>query len=250
MSLVSIIMPYYKKKEFIYDSIKSILSQSYKEFEIIIVDDELSLESKLILNKILKKDKRIKIIKNSNNIGAGETRNNGIKFSKGEYIAFCDCDDLWKKNKLEKQINFMKLKKINFSHTAYEIIDEKNNIISSRSASKFITFKELEKSCNIGLSTVIFKKKIFDNFYFKFPKLKTKEDYVLWLKFSKNGIDLIGLDEKLSSWKKCRNSLSSNVGQKLIDGFKVYNIYLKYNKVKSFIYLLILSFNYMFKKLK
>ena len=250
MSLVSIIMPYYKKNEFVMDSVDSILNQSYEKFEIIIVNDELSSESKLVLKKILKKDERIKIIENHKNIGAGETRNNGIKFSKGEYIAFCDCDDLWKKDKLEKQISFMKLENIDFSHTAYEIIDEKDNKIGLRNINKFITFKELEKSCDIGLSTVILKRKIFDDIYFKFPKLKTKEDYVLWLKFSKNGVGLIGLDEKLTLWRKCRNSLSSNVIQKLIDGFKVYNIYLKYNKAHSFINLLILSFNFMLKKFK
>lgn len=250
MSLVSIIMPYYQKKEFINDSIDSILNQSYEKFEIIIVNDELSFDSKLVLKEILKKDKRIKVIENDGNIGAGQTRNNGIKFSKGEYIAFCDCDDLWKKDKLEKQINFMKLENINFSHTAYEIIDEKNNKIGLRNIKKFITFKELEKSCDIGLSTVILKKKIFDNIYFKFPKLKTKEDYVLWLKFSKNGVDLVGLNEKLTLWRKSSNSLSSNIVQKLIDGFKVYNTYLKYNKVHSFVNLLILSFNFMLKKLK
>ena len=250
MSLVSIIMPYYKKREFIEYSIDSILNQSYDKFEVIIVDDELSPESKLILKKMLEKDKRIHVIENQENIGAGEARNNGIKFSRGEYIAFCDCDDLWKKDKLEKQINFMKLENINFSHTAYDIIDEKNNKIGLRNTKKFTTFKELKKSCNIGLSTVIFEKKIFDNNYFKFPTLKTKEDYVLWLKFSKNGIDLIGLEEKLTLWRKCKNSLSSNVVQKFIDGFRVYNTYMEYNKVQSFFNLIVLSLNYMFKKFR
>ena len=108
MSLISVIIPYFKKKEFIYDTLESIINQSYSNIEIIIIDDELSSESKEILNKASNLDKRIKLIFNDKNIGAGQARNKGIEYSKGDYIAFCDSDDLWKKDKLRKQLNFMK----------------------------------------------------------------------------------------------------------------------------------------------
>ena len=78
---------------------------------------------------------------------------------------------------------------------------------------------------------------------YRFANLKTKEDYVLWLKLAKDGILLNGLNENLVSWRKNQNSLSSSVSQKIIDGFKVYNSYLKFNIFKSIIYLLILSIN-------
>ena len=169
MKLVSVIMPYFKKKKFISESISSILSQTYENLEIILIDDELSLESKNLLNDISKSDKRIKLISNYSNLGAGFSRNNAIQNSNGNYIAFCDCDDVWKENKLERQINFMEKNDYNFTFTAYQIINEIGEIIGSRNVKKKISFKELIKSCVIGLSSVIIKK-IFlmrKKFYFQ-----------------------------------------------------------------------------------
>ena len=108
MSLVSIIIPYFHKKNFINNSINSILNQTYQNFEIILVNDEESLETKKFLENISKEDLRIKLINNDKNLGAGESRNKAINYTKGEYIAFCDSDDLWKPKKLEIQLNFMK----------------------------------------------------------------------------------------------------------------------------------------------
>ena len=243
MSLVSVLMPYYKKKPFIESSIQSILNQTYQNFEIIVIDDELSDESSEVLKKISTLDKRIIIIKNKNNQGAGETRNFGIKIASGEYIAFCDCDDLWKKTKLDQQIKFMKNLEIDFCFTAYEVINEQESKIGLRPAQNKLNFDDLIKSCDIGLSTVILKKDLFSNPNYRFANLKTKEDYVLWLKLAKDGILLNGLDENLVSWRKNKNSLSSSVTQKIIDGFRVYNSYLKFNIFKSIICLLILSIN-------
>ena len=98
-------------------------------------------------------------------------------------------------------------------------------------AQKKITFTELLSDCNIGLSTVMLEKKLIDN-NCQFPILKTKEDFVLWLKISKK-TDLYGMDIPLVKWRKLSNSLSSNSFQKLIDGFKVYNRYMKFSLIKS-----------------
>ena len=102
MHKVSIIMPYYRKKKFFSKSIKSILNQSYKNFEIIIIYDDLNLDELNYLKIFEKKYKNIRILINSFNLGAGASRNRGIKIASGKYIAFCDCDDLWKKKKIGK----------------------------------------------------------------------------------------------------------------------------------------------------
>ena len=245
MSLVSIIMPYYKKKAFIESSIQSILCQSYQNFQIIVVDDELSEESSKILKKIASLDKRINVRINKINQGAGVSRNLAIENASGEYIAFCDCDDLWKDTKLDEQIKFMKKKNIDFSFTAYEVINENKDKIGFRTAKDILCFNDLVKSCDIGLSTVVFKKKLFNNPYYRFANLKTKEDYVLWLKLAKDGILLNGLNQNLACWRKNKQSLSSSISQKIFDGYRVYNSYLKFNTFKSIIYLLILSINSM-----
>ncbi len=248
MSFVSIIMPYYKKNFYIEETINSIINQSYQKFEIILIDDELSIESSEVLKKIKKKDERIKIINNKNNLGAGESRNVGIKLAQGEYIAFCDCDDLWNRDKLKDQLYFMKNLNIDFSFTSYEIINEDGKMIGHRDATYTLTFEKLLLSCDIGLSTVICKKKLFDNENYFFPKIKTKEDFVVWLKLLKDGVEVKGLDKNLTSWRKLNNSLSSSSLQKIFDGYKVYRYYLKFNIIKSFMHLFLLSINYLIKR--
>jgi teichuronic acid biosynthesis glycosyltransferase TuaG len=246
MPLVSVIMPYYKKESFIKKSVLSIIRQSFKNFEIIIIDDELSNSSQKILKEINKIDKRIKILKNSKNLGAGLSRNKGIKVSRGKYIAFCDCDDLWSKAKLQYQIKFMQKKKIEFCYTAYGIIDKMGNRIGLRKANNKINFESLVKSCDIGLSSVILKKRILKNL--NFAETKTKEDYILWLKLAQRGVSMYGLNKKLYLWRKLDYSLSSSSIQKILDGYRVYRTYLKYNIFRSFLCLFILSFNSLLKR--
>ena len=245
-NLVSIIIPYYKKKEYILKTINSILNQSYSQFEIIIIYDDENLSDLNYLDKLFKSEKKIKIIKNSRNIGAGFSRNKGIENAKGDFIAFIDADDIWKKNKLENQINFMIKEKLEFSHTSYEIIDKNDKVLGKRISRNFIKVDDLIKSCDIGLSTVIFRKKIIDD-QTKFPNLKTKEDFVLWIKILQKNIFISSLNETLTSWRKIDNSLSSSIIQKLSDAFKVYNYYMKFNFFKSCYYVICLSINFLRK---
>ena len=238
-------MPYYKKEFYVDQSINSILNQTYKNFEIILINDDV--ENKNFIDKYGKLDRRIKLVYNDKNLGAGLSRNKGITISKGEYIAFCDCDDLWRENKLELQLNFMKKFNLSFSFTSYDIIDANNNFIKNRKAPEFIDFKRLRNSCDIGLSTVMIKKNIFDNAEYQFANLKTKEDYVLWMKLAKDKITIKSLNKNLTSWRKSKNSLSSSPIQKLIDGYRVYRIYLKYSRLKSLYCLIVLSINFILK---
>ena len=244
--LVSIIIPYYKKKEYILKTVNSVLSQSYTYFEIIIVYDDVNLSDFNYLEKLFKSDEKIKIIKNFQTIGAGLSRNKGMDNAKGEFIAFLDADDIWKKYKLENQIKFMKDKNLKFSHTSYEIIDKKDKVLGKRVSKNFEKVDDLIMSCDIGLSTVILKKEIIDN-YTKFPNLKTKEDFVLWIKILQKNIVIGFLKETLTSWRKLDNSLSSSFTQKIKDAFKVYNYYMKFNLIKSFYYVIWLSINFLKK---
>ena len=248
MDLISVIIPYYKKKEYIISSINSVLNQTYKNLEIIIIYDDLNKEDLNLLKKIKKKDNRIKIYINKKNLGAGRSRNKGIKLSKGIFVAFLDSDDLWKKNKLKKQIFFMKKNGINASHTSYTIINSNNKIIGSRNA-KDMSYKQLLKSCDIGLSTVVLKKEIITS-KIKFANIKTKEDYVLWLKITFNNNKIFALNDNLTKWRKLEDSLSSSRLQKIYDGYLVYRKYMNFNLLKSFGFLMLLSFNYFLKEIK
>jgi len=121
MSIISIVMPYRQKRDYIHKSVKSVLRQTYKKFELIILYDDSNLNDLDLLKKIAAKDKRIKLIINKKNIGAGLSRNKGINISKGKYIAFLDSDDTWHKNKLKKQINFIKKNNYKFIFCSYLI---------------------------------------------------------------------------------------------------------------------------------
>ena len=153
---------------------------------------------------------------------------------------------MWAKNKLKEQIKFMKKEKVNFSYTSYSIVNENNKIIKRITAEKNMTYNKLIKSCDIGLSTVIMKSNLFNKY--KFPSIKTKEDYVLWLKLSKNNVKLLGIKKNLVLWRRLDNQLSGSTFQKLKDAFIVYNKYLKFNFLKSLVFTIILSSNFLIKR--
>ena len=246
--LISIIIPYFRKKKFIQKTIVSVINQSYKNFEIIIIYDDTSFKDYNFILYLKKKYKKIYIYRNKKNIGAGFSRNIGINKAKGKYVCFIDSDDCWDQHKLKKQLNFMKRKKIDISHTSYAIIDKDDNKISSRIA-RDLDYKNILNSCDIGLSTVMIKKNIL-NFKNPFPKLKTKEDYVLWLKLAKKGKKFFALKTELANWRKTENSLSSSTVQKILDGFRVYYNYEKMNFFTSIFRVFTLSINYLIKKSK
>tara|TARA_B110000977_G_scaffold201338_1_gene295426 strand:- start:6629 stop:7384 length:756 start_codon:yes stop_codon:yes gene_type:complete len=248
MDLISIILPYHKKRNFIDQTIRSILSQSYKKFELIIIYDDSDKTDLFFLKKLIKNNSKIKIVVNKNNIGAGRSRNIGLLKSKGRYICFIDADDIWTKNKLRIQINFMKKNKLLISCTSYKVINEQNKIISHRKSYKSLSYTTLLRDCSIGLSTVMLDSSILKN-KLKFANLKTKEDFVLWLKISKT-TNIVGIGQFLSYWRDTKNSLSKNIVQKIFDGYRVYRIHMDMSIAKSIYFLIFLSINHLIKKIK
>lgn len=242
---ISVIIPFFDEINLLTRAINSVLHQTYKNFEIIIINDNPDKKGEILEIKKKFNNKLIKYIFNKRNIGAGLSRNKGIMVAKGKYIAFLDSDDFWNKNKLSNQINYMKKNNIKISHTSYGIFDIYNNFLSKRIA-KDMDYYDLVKSCDIGLSTVVVERKLINRY--PFPDIKTKEDYVVWLKITKNGFRLHGLNQILTRWTSRKKSLSKSIFRKLKDGFKVYNIYEKKNFFESLICLLILSLNYLKKK--
>lgn len=244
--MISIILTYYKKKNFIKRCLDSIVDQTYRNFEVIMVYDDDKKEDLKYIKKISKKISRFKIIINKKNIGVAKSRNIALKNSKGKYIAFLDCDDYWRKDKLKQQINFMERKKLLFTHTSYYVVNEYENRIGKLEAKKSLNYNDLLKSCDIGLSTVVLDRKLLK--IANFPNIKTKEDYALWLSFARNNIHIAGINKYYSSWRKNKNSLSSNLILKFVNGFKVYYKYEKKNFILSLLYTARLAMYYINKK--
>ena len=246
-NLVSVIMPYYNKKNYFLKSINSVLKQTYTNLEILIIYDDQNRSDLEYIKNCIKNDLRVKIIFNDNNKGAAYSRNKAISIARGEYIAFLDCDDYWETNKIEMQLNFMLTNGYDFSHTTYQVINYNGKIVNKIRARKKLEYNELLKSCDIGLSSVILKRKLLSDM--KFPELKTKEDFVLWLSLAKKSVDLVGFDKSLMFWRQTPNSLSGSILQKLKDAFKVYHLYEKKNFFYSIFCVIRLSIYALFKKI-
>ena len=246
MALVSVIIPYYKKINQISKTLNSVLAQTFQDFEIILIYDDTNINDLVYIKESFSKNSKIKIVQNKKNYGAGMSRNIGIKHSSGNIIAFLDADDIWYSDKLEKQVKFMRENKYNFSFTNYLKKISNKKSIHVQSKKRKISYKDLLQDNEIGLSTVMLNKNIIKNELF--PSLKTKEDYVAWLKLSKENYIAYNLNEFLSEWNFSKNSLSSNLLQKVLDGFRVYYIYLDFNFLKSLFYLLRLSINSINRK--
>ena len=206
--LVSIITPMFNAKKYISDTIDSVLSQTYNNWEMIIVDDCSTDGCNEIVLEYCNKDNRIKYIKNENNCGVAESRNKAIKYANGKYIALLDSDDIWKSQKIEKQVTFMQDGDKEFSFCACEIIDSDGNAISKvRRAVSRVDYKELLKGNTIPCLTVMIDmsriKKI------EMPNIP-HEDYVTWLNILRSGVVAYGLDEILASYRESNNSVSAN----------------------------------------
>jgi teichuronic acid biosynthesis glycosyltransferase TuaG len=247
-SLVSVIMPYYNKKDYFSDSFKSAINQTYKNLEIIIIYDQRNLDDFFYIKEIISKNKNVRVFFNKKNRGVSFSRNLGIKKSKGEYIAFLDCDDIWSEKKLSVQISYMKNNFVDFLHTSYYIINSKNTIIGKRFAKSEITYNQLINSCDIGLSSVVVKKNILERYKKPFSPISTKEDYLLWLRISKKN-KIIGLNKFLVYWRKSKGSLSSFFLIKFTNAFHIYYKYEGFSFLHSLFRVLVLSFNYL-RKLK
>jgi teichuronic acid biosynthesis glycosyltransferase TuaG len=248
MILASVIMPYFRKKDFFKESYYSVLKQNIKNIEIIVIYDDNDISELNFVKKIINNHKSTKLIINKKNLGVGVSRNLGIKIAKGEYICFLDCDDIWKKGKLKYQIDFMKRNFLDFTHTSYSVINQNGKFLYSLKAKKELTYNNLIRSCDIALSTVVIKKKILSKH--KFTKIVTKEDYLLWLQLVKDNIKIVGIKKIFCLWRNVKNSLSGNNWQKIKDAFKIYYIYEKKNSIKTIMSVFILSLFALKKKLE
>ena len=232
-NLVSIINPCYNSKNFINQCVESVLAQTYTNWEIIIVDDFSTDNSREVISSLTEKDIRIKAIYLDNNIGAANARNIALKEAKGKYVAFLDSDDLWHYHKLEKQILFMRSNDIAFSYTSYQLISEDGSRLKKTIKAPFqITYYGYLKNTIIGCLTVVLDREKIGSF--EMPNISTSHDMALWLLIMKRGIIAYGLEDSLASYRIVSNSNTSSKIKASIDVWKVYREVEKLSFVYSF----------------
>ncbi len=234
--LVSIITPVYNSEKFLKQSIESVLAQTYKNWELRIVDDCSTDNSKQILTKYANFDRRIKPLFLKKNSGAGLARNEAIKLAKGKIIAFLDSDDIWLSTKLEEHISFMQGKNAAFSHGSYGFINETGKIINKtyRVSNRAISYQDLLKKTEISCLTAMYDVEKLGKMYM--PDLRVKQDYALWLSILKRGFVSIPIDRELAFYRIRRNSNTNNKLKLIIKHFKFLYNFEKLSALKTFYY--------------
>lgn len=223
--LVSVVIPVYNAEKCIGDTIASIRSQSYSNWEIILVDDG-STDKSLEIMKTLESE-NIHILK-GNGGSAALARNMGIEAAKGRYIAFLDADDLWDPEKLTKQLQFMKENDAAFSFTGYEFADEYGvSVKKIVQVPKTITYKQALKNTTIFTSTVIFDMDKLSKEDIYMPNVKS-EDTATWWRVLKSGCKGYGLNEGLTLYRRSAGTLSSNKVEAIR---RIWNLYRNVEKL-------------------
>ena len=237
--LVSVIVPVYNAEKFIRETIQTVLNQTYKEWELLLIDDCSKDNSKNIINEYERKDKRIHAIKLEKNSGAAIARNLGIENAKGKYIAFLDADDLWNKEKLEKQVKFMEENDYAFSFTGYEFADESGKGTGKVvHVPKSINYKGALKNTTISTCAVMLNVEEIGKEIIKMPNIRRGQDTATWWKILKSGYKAYGLDEPLFLYRRTNQTLSSNKLKALKRTWNLYRNVEKINLIKSCWYFL------------
>lgn len=223
--LISIITPNYNCERFIESTIKSVLAQTYVNWEMIIVDDCSTDNSYEIALNYAKQDSRIKVFRNEINSGAAISRNFALDNAKGNYIAFLDSDDLWEPNKMEFQLNFMKKNNCDFSFSRYDLIDENNKKIHKtvRIVNKLSFWKLLHHDF-IGCLTAMYRKDIAPSV--RSYNIKNNNDYGLFLQVVKGTKKAMGIQENLAHYRIRKTGISRKKIKKVKPYFKLMHHYL------------------------
>ena len=207
--LVSIITACFNSENYISETINSVLNQTYQNWELILVDDCSTDNTISIVKEFMRTDRRIKLFQLTKNSGAAVARNTAIREANGTFIAFLDSDDKWLQEKLEIQLEFMKLNNYNLSHTAYELIDNQGNSLNKTiTPAKTLSYNDMLYSNKIGCLTAIYNQGELGKIYM--PLLRKRQDYGLWLKILRKGEKAYGLSEVLSQYRNTENSVSNN----------------------------------------
>ncbi len=208
--MVSVITPSYNSANFLKETIRAILAQTFRDLELIVVDDCSEDTSLEIARQAAAADTRLRVHALNANAGAAACRNKGIELARGRYIAFCDSDDLWKPDKLTRQLSFMRERGAAISHTGYEILSAiqvessaENRVVLPPER---IDYRRMLRANFMQCSTVVYDAGRIGKQYF--PDLRKRQDYALWLKILRNVDYAHGLRENLVTYRKREDSLS------------------------------------------
>lgn len=227
--LVSVITPVYNSEKFIEKTILSVFEQTYQKVEMVIIDDCSKDKTVEVVKDLRSKNSNIVFLKQNENMGAAVARNTALMLAKGRYVAFLDADDLWKPEKIAKQIELMQQTGSPFCYTSIEMINQEGVIIKTKRLIRTnIDYNFLLHNTMIATSTVIIDRTVLGDF--RMPLRRGGQDYATWLLLLRNEIVAVGIDEALCQYRISPGSLSSN---KLKNIKQVWDIQVKQEKIKK-----------------
>ena len=232
--LVSIITPSYNSAEFISQTIASILAQTYTRWELLITDDCSTDDTRAIVERYAAEDERIRLFVLENNSGAGIARNNSIERARGRYIAFCDSDDRWYPEKLEKQLAFMAAMDCALSYTSYMTCDEEGRMSGIVVCRREETLFSTECDCGIGCLTAIYDTEKVGKVLM--PPIRKRQDWGLWLKVLSKCGKACGMKEPLAIYRLRSNSLSQKKLALIKYNIAVYKTVLGWSALRSHLF--------------
>lgn len=225
-------MPYYNAAEYIKETVEAIIAQTYKGWELIIVDDCSSApETSKVLGEVFDMDSRITTIKAANNGGAGLARNIGIKEAQGRFIGFCDSDDWWYPTKLEEQLRFMQDNGFELTCTWYEDTNEKLEPYYTMKQKEKQSYKDMISGCNIGTPGVIIDTQRIGKKYM--PALRRAEDWGLWMEILKEVDYIYAYPKALWKYRHIQDSETSNKWKQMKAVAAMYQTVLGMNPIRA-----------------
>jgi teichuronic acid biosynthesis glycosyltransferase TuaG len=228
--VVSIITPSFNSEKFISETIQSVQNQTYKNWEMVIVDDCSSDETVAIVTKMALQDNRIKFFQSEKNLGTGIARNMALAKTKGRYISFLDADDLWKPQKLEKQMNFLETNNVPFTFSFYDCIDEEGKPLNKKvEAPRNISYRQLFFCNYVGNLTGIYDVNYFGKI--AISSIRKRQDWMHWLTILKKIKTAQPVPESLAFYRIRENSLSASKLDLLKHNFAVYRTFHGFNIV-------------------
>lgn len=222
-------MPAFNAAEYIRETVESVCSQSFADWELLITDDGSSDTTVAIIAEYVSGDDRIQLLRNAFGKGPAAARNNSVQHASGDYITFLDSDDLWAPDKLEKQLMFMDQQNADFSFTGYNLIDVSGGFMKKINVPKSVDHKALLTGNVIATATVMIRREAFQDL--NMPDFPRAQDFALWLKLLGQVPNAYGLQEPLSDYRVTPNTGNR---RKIFALKYLYNIYTQQEKKSPF----------------
>lgn len=237
MPEVSIITPVFNAGNYLLETVNSVLNQSFKDWELFLIDDCSKDNSRDLIQNLASLDTRIHSVFKEQNSGSADTRNLGIQLASGNYIAFLDADDLWDKTFLEDSLKTLKEFQVSFCFSSYRIIDEEGKeflppfIIEDKN----YTYSDILYYNRIGILTAIYAQTVVGKMFFDTRLKSLRDDYALWLDILKKIPFARGRKNISASYRVRKNSLTSNRWKVLLSHYKMLRIHEGLNPLNSFL---------------